>query len=208
MKLRSEIELPKIKVNDIVRVRIIAVAVKYIIVDLYGKEVKIKVDDLQHTYIYSCKDIYMPGEYLKARVKVIDIQNNIFELSCKELLENPYTNIRKYITENGEYTGRVIAFPKSKSGVIVQLDRTKVTCLTRVPARFDKYPHFFECAKLEHLQCIFKEKNYNFKNVLYSNLVSRKGDVFIHNTRKIDEKMLIALDILCKKLKGQWEGYI
>lgn len=65
----------------------------------------------------------------------------------------------------------------------------------------------FECAKLEHLQCIFKEKNYNFKNVLYSNLVSRKGDVFIHNTRKIDEKMLIALDILCKKLKGQWEGY-
>lgn len=144
MKLRSEIELPKIKVNDIVKVRIIAVAVKYIIVDLYGKEVKIKVDDLQHTYIYSCKEIYMPGEYLKARVKAIDIQNNIFELSCKELLENPYTNIRKYITENGEYTGRVIAFPKSKSGVIVQLDRTKVTCLTRVPARFDKYPHLLD----------------------------------------------------------------
>lgn len=35
MSLRSKIELPKIKVNDIVRTRIVATARKYVIVDFY-----------------------------------------------------------------------------------------------------------------------------------------------------------------------------
>lgn len=144
MKLRAELELPKLKINDTVRTRIIAVGVKHIVVELYGKEVIIRVDNLQHTYILNCKDLYSPGEYLKVRIKNIDIQNNIFELSAKDFIENPYKNIRKYITENGEYTGKVIAFPKQNSGIIVQLDNNNVTCLVRVPARFNTYPHFLD----------------------------------------------------------------
>ena len=58
MKLRSEIELPKLKQNDTVRTRIIAVGIKYIIVDVYGLELKIKADRLKHTYIVNCKDVY------------------------------------------------------------------------------------------------------------------------------------------------------
>lgn len=46
MELRSKIELPKLKVNDTVNVRILAVGVKHIIVELYGKEVIIKADNL------------------------------------------------------------------------------------------------------------------------------------------------------------------
>lgn len=144
MQLRAEIELPKLKVNDTVRVRILAVGIKYIIVELYGKEVIIKADNLQHTYIVNCKDIYSPGEYLKVRIKQIDIENNVFELSSKDFIENPYKSIRKYITEGGEYTGKVIAFPKGNSGVIVQLDTTNITCLVRVPARFNNYPHYMD----------------------------------------------------------------
>lgn len=144
MDLRSKLELVKLKTNDIVKVRIIAVGIKNILAELYGKEVSIKVDNLQHTYVLNCKDIYSPGEYLKVRIKEIDIDNNIFVLNAKEFIENPYNNIRKYITEGGEYTGKVIAFPKKNSGIIVQLDVTKVTCLIRVPARFNKYPHFLD----------------------------------------------------------------
>lgn len=99
MLLRSQIELPKLKVNDSIRVRIIAVGVKHIIVEMYGKEVIIKAENLQHTYIISCKDIYNPGEYLKVKIKTLDIQNNIYELDAKCFLDNPYKNIRKYITE-------------------------------------------------------------------------------------------------------------
>lgn len=144
MILRAELELPKLKVNDTVRVRILAVGVKHILVELYGKEVIIKADNLQHTYILNCKELYAPGEYLKVRIKDIDIQNNIFELSSKDFIQNPYKNIRKYITEKGEYTGKVIAFPKKNSGVIVQLDTTNITCLVRVPSRFNNYPHFLD----------------------------------------------------------------
>ena len=142
MELRAKIELPKIKKNDVVKVRIVATSTKHIIVDLYGKEVVIKAENLRHTFIANAKEEYAVGEYLKVRVKEIDIKNNIFELNAKELLDNPFNNIRRYFTENSEYTGRVIAFPKSKSGVIIQLDAIPVTCMCGVPAKFNTYPHF------------------------------------------------------------------
>lgn len=144
MELRAQLELPKLKVNDCVRVRILSVGIKHIVVELYGIEVAILADNLQHTYILNCKDYYLSGEYLKVRIKRIDIENKVFELSSKDFIENPYKNIRKYITEQGEYTGKVIAFPKNNSGIIVQLDTTNITCLVRVPARFNNYPHFLD----------------------------------------------------------------
>lgn len=144
MQLRSQIELPKLNINDTVKVRIVAVGIKHILVDLYGKEIIIKADELKHTFILNCKDIYSPGNYLKVCIKKMDIKNDIYELSAKDYTVNPYKNIRKYITENGEYTGKVIGFPKGNSGIIIQLDNCNVTCLTRVPARFNNYPHYLD----------------------------------------------------------------
>lgn len=144
MNLRAELELPKLKINDAVKVRILAVGIKHIVVELYGKEVIIKADNLKHTFILNCKDYYSPGDYLKVKIKNIDIENNIFELSAKDYETNPFKDIRKFITENGEYTGKVVAFPKLNSGIVVQLDNTNVTCLARVPARFNNYPHYLD----------------------------------------------------------------
>lgn len=144
MELRAKIEIPKLKVNDFIRVRIIAVGIKHIIVDMYGKEIIIKADNLKHTYIVNCKSIYNVGDYLQVRIKNIDIQNSIFELSAKDLEENPFKNIRKYISLNGEYTATVIGFPKQNSGVLVQLDNSNVTCMCRIPARFNNYPHYMD----------------------------------------------------------------
>ncbi|MGN1302118.1 MAG: S1 RNA-binding domain-containing protein, partial [Clostridia bacterium] len=107
MELRKKIEIPKLKTNDVVRVRIVAVARKYIIVDLYGVEVTIKAENLRHTFIVNAKDYYLVGDTLIVKVKKIDAINNVFELSSKELMENPYKNIRKYITENGEYIAKI-----------------------------------------------------------------------------------------------------
>lgn len=56
----------------------------------------------------------------------------------------------------------------------------------------------FGCAKLNQLQILFDSKNNNFKEILNNSMVSKKGDIFVHNTRKINDTMLIALDILCK----------
>lgn len=144
MNLRAKLELPKLKLNDNIKVRIIAVGIKHIIVEMYGKEVIIKAENLQHTYVVNCKDIYTPGDYLKVKIKTLDIENNIFELDAKCFLTNPYKSIRKFITEYGEYTGKVIAFPKKNSGIIIQLDQSNISCLVRVPARFNNYPHYMQ----------------------------------------------------------------
>ena len=60
----------------------------------------------------------------------------------------------------------------------------------------------FGCAREKQLQIIFDDNN-NFKSILQSNMVSKKQDIFIHNTKTINDKMLIALDILCK-YKGRY----
>ena len=56
----------------------------------------------------------------------------------------------------------------------------------------------FGCARLSHLQKLNNAPTDNFKNILFGNVVSKKGDIFVHNTKKIDDDMLVALDILCK----------
>lgn len=37
----------------------------------------------------------------------------------------------------------------------------------------------FGCAKLNHLQKLFGDENDNFKNILYSNMISKKGEILI-----------------------------
>lgn len=68
----------------------------------------------------------------------------------------------------------------------------------------------FGCAKLEHLQKLFGDERDNFKNIFNRNMVSKKGDIFVHNTKKINDNMLVALDILCKykkRLVRFYQGY-
>lgn len=64
----------------------------------------------------------------------------------------------------------------------------------------------FACAKLEHLQTLFNARNDNFKNILTNNIVSKKNDIFVYNNARINEKMLVALDILCK-YQGRYVNY-
>ena len=68
----------------------------------------------------------------------------------------------------------------------------------------------FGCAKLEHLQILFNDSENNFKTVLYDNMVSKKENVFVHNTKRLDNRMLTALDILCKfkkRFTSYWVGH-
>lgn len=56
----------------------------------------------------------------------------------------------------------------------------------------------FGCASIGQLQILFNDKTENFKSILFSNMVSKKDDIFVHNTKRIDNNMLVAIDILCK----------
>lgn len=68
----------------------------------------------------------------------------------------------------------------------------------------------FGCATLEQLQILFDDKKNNFKNILTENVISKKDNVFVHNRSKIDNKMLAAIDVLCKykgKLSKFYKNY-
>ena len=55
----------------------------------------------------------------------------------------------------------------------------------------------FGCATIEQLQILCEKPNYSFKEILSSNAVSLKGNIFVHNTKKIDKKMIAVLNVLC-----------
>jgi len=65
----------------------------------------------------------------------------------------------------------------------------------------------FGCAKLKHLQILFDANNDNFKSILNTNVISKKGDIFVYNNRKINYKTLVALDILCN-YKGRYTKFL
>ena len=64
----------------------------------------------------------------------------------------------------------------------------------------------FGCAKLEQLKILFNAPEDNFKRILFGNMISKKGNIFVHNTKNIDNSMLVALDILCK-YKGRFKQF-
>ena len=64
----------------------------------------------------------------------------------------------------------------------------------------------FGCARLDQLQKLYNAPEDNFKSILSSNMVSKKGNVFVHNTKTIDNNILVALDILCK-YKGRFKQF-
>ena len=64
----------------------------------------------------------------------------------------------------------------------------------------------FGCATLEQLQILFNKPKDNFKYILTTNFVSKKGNIFVHNNEELDMKMIYALDVLCK-YKGRFKQF-
>lgn len=56
----------------------------------------------------------------------------------------------------------------------------------------------FGCSTLKQLKILFNKPNDNFNDILVGGLVTKKRDIFVHKTCKIDKKMISAIDVLCK----------
>lgn len=54
----------------------------------------------------------------------------------------------------------------------------------------------FGCATEEQLQKLFGCNKSDFKDILSSNTVSKKKNIYVHNTRTVDNKMIAALHVL------------
>ena len=59
----------------------------------------------------------------------------------------------------------------------------------------------FGCATIDQLKILTGKADYYFRNIINSDVVSKKGNILVHNTRKIDKKMIAALNVLCRYKK-------
>lgn len=119
MERIKNIQLKKYEAGDIVYAKVIAVWNKYLQVECLGMDLKLKIGDLEYGYVANLNDLYQVGDKIKVIIKKINIENGILKVSHKETKEDPYTNIRKYFVEGGEYLAKTTGF--SDNGVFASL---------------------------------------------------------------------------------------
>ena len=119
MERIKNIQLKKYEAGDIVYAKVMAVWNKYLQVECLGADLKLKIGDLEYGYVANLNELYQVGDKIKVIIKKIDIENGILKVSHKETKEDPYTNIRKYFVEGGEYLAKTTGF--SDNGVFASL---------------------------------------------------------------------------------------
>ena len=95
----QEINIKKVEIGDKIYGKIIGVWRKYIRIECLGMDFIMKAQDLQYGYIEDVSKMYKVNEQIKVVIKDIDKENRTIKISVKDLLEDPYKNIRKEMRE-------------------------------------------------------------------------------------------------------------
>lgn len=61
-------------------------------------------------FVEDVSKIYSVNEQIKVVIKEISEEHKITKISIKELLEDPFKNIRKEFTEKGEYLATITGY--------------------------------------------------------------------------------------------------
>lgn len=64
----------------------------------------------------------------------------------------------------------------------------------------------FGCAKVKHLEILFEIDKPTLKNILRNHFINRKDDVIVIRNKRIDKKIIAALDVLCE-YKGRYKTF-
>ncbi len=137
MNIKQEINFPKYYKGDIVYATIISIGIKHIKINCLGKDINLRIDDLAYGYIQDVNELYAVGDTINVKILEIDKEKYDLKVSVKELLENPYKNIRVYITEGGEYVGSITGY--APNGIYIKL-RQGVDALSILPIWMKKAP--------------------------------------------------------------------
>ena len=110
MERLYDINIKKIEVGDKIYGKIIGVWKKFLRIECLGLDFIIKAQDLQYGYIEDVSKIYKINEQIKVIIKEISLKNKSIKISVKDLIEDPFKNIRKDFTEKGEYLATVTGY--------------------------------------------------------------------------------------------------
>jgi len=138
MEIKQKIEFTKYSKNDIVEAVVISVGIKHIKINCLGKDLNLRIDELDYGYIQDINDYYSVGDIIKVLILEVDKESYNLKVSVKALKEDPYKNIRIYVAEGGEYIGTITGF--APNGLYVKL-KQGVDSLATFPIWMNKVPN-------------------------------------------------------------------
>ena len=110
MERLKEISTKQIEVGDKIYAKVIGLWKKYIRIECLGMDFVVKAQDLQYGYIEDVSKIYKINEQIKVVIKEISEDKKNIKISVKELLQDPFKNIRKDFVEKGEYLATITGY--------------------------------------------------------------------------------------------------
>ena len=114
MERIREMNLKKLEVGDKLYSRVVGVWKKYLRLECVGMEFVIKAQDLRYGYIEDVSKLYQINEQVKVVVKKIAEDKKSIKISVKDLLEDPFKDIRKEFTEKGEYLAKITGYTDNR----------------------------------------------------------------------------------------------
>ena len=114
MEKIKEFNFKKLQVGDKIYAKVIGLWKKYIRIECIGIDFIVKAQDLQYGYIEDVSKIYKINEQIKVIIKEIDEEKQNIKISIKDLLEDPFKNIRKDFMERGEYLATITGYTDNR----------------------------------------------------------------------------------------------
>lgn len=137
MQRLKEINMKKVEVGDKIYGKVIGVWRKFLRIECLGMDFILKAQDLQYGYIDDVSKKYKINEQIKVIVKELSKENNSIKISVKDLLEDPFKNIRKDFVEKGEYLATVTGY--TYNGIFANIAQgVDTTCI--LPTWLDRPP--------------------------------------------------------------------
>ena len=165
-KLR-EINIKKVEIGDKVYAKIIGVWRKYIRLECLGMDFILKAQDLQYGYIGDVSKKYKVNAQIKVIVKELSKETDIVKISVKDLLEDPFKNIRKNFVEKGEYLATVTGY--TYNGIFANIAQgVDTSCI--LPTWLDRPPLIGEKVVIKIYKIIPEKRR------IYGSLVKIIGD--------------------------------
>ena len=137
MQKLQEINIKKVEVGDKIYGKIIGIWRKFIRIEVLGIDFIFQAKDLQYGYVEDISKLYKINEQIKVIVKEISEENKTIKVSIKDLLEDPFKNIRKDFMEKGEYLATITGY--TDNGIFANIAQGVDTICT-LPAWLDRPP--------------------------------------------------------------------
>lgn len=139
MERIKEINFKKVDVGDKIYSKVVGVWRKFIRIECMGFDYVVKAQDLQYGFVDDVSKFYKINEQIKVLVKEKDEDNQKLKISIKDLLPDPFENIRKDFTEGGEYLATVTGY--ADNGIYANIAQG-IDTICSLPAWLDVPPMY------------------------------------------------------------------